>query len=67
MTRREQLAMLKNIADNLTQQKNIMSRLRDIERELLISRKDNEAFLYGEPVEDNDDVDLTDVSPKEGE
>jgi len=45
----------------------VVARLADIERELLIQRKANEAFVYGEEVEDNENVDLDDIPPKEAE
>lgn len=45
----------------------LVDEIKDIGRELLIQRKANEAFVYGEEVEDNEDVDLDDVSPKESE
>ena len=45
----------------------LVNRLSDIERELLIQRRANEAFVYGQEVEDNDEVDLDDIAPKESE
>lgn len=45
----------------------LADRLANIERELLLKRKADEAFVYGQEVEGNDEVDLDDVEPKEGE
>ena len=42
-------------------------KLSDIKRELLLTRKGNEAFVYGEEVEDSDEIDLGEVLPEESE
>lgn len=44
---------------------NVVQELKDIGRELLVQRKADEAFVYGQEVEDNDEVDLDDVEPEE--
>lgn len=46
---------------------NVVQELKGIGRELLVQRKANEAFVYGQQVEDNDEVDLDDVEPVEEE
>ena len=43
----------------------VVQGLGDIKRELMLTRKGNEAFVYGEPVEDSDEVDLEDIAPEE--
>ncbi len=45
----------------------VVDELKDIGRELLIQRKGQEAFDYGEEVEDSGEVDLDGVPPKENE
>ena len=44
---------------------NVVDELKDISRELLIARKGQEAFVYGEEVEDSEEVDLSEVPEKE--
>ena len=44
------------LADNLS----------GIKRELQLTRKGNEAFVYGEEVEDSDEVDLEDLEDIDG-
>ncbi len=39
----------------------VVEGLGDIERELKLTRKGNEAFVYGEEVEDSDEVDLEEL------
>ncbi len=39
----------------------VVEGLSGIKRELKISRKANEAFVYGQPVVGNDEVDLEDI------
>ena len=43
----------------------VVNELKDIGRELLIQRKGQEAGIYGEPVEEMEDVDLEDIPEKE--
>ncbi len=50
--------------DNNTTIDSVIDALGDVEKELLLTRKGNEVFVYGEEVEDSDEVDLDDVEPK---
>jgi len=45
----------------------VVDELKDIGRELLIQRKGQEAFDYGEEVEASEEVDLDNIPPKESE
>lgn len=67
MTRKEQLAMLGNIANILVQQDSILNRLNDIEAELLTQRRLAEGELYGVSAEDSEEVDLDDIPMREVE
>lgn len=39
----------------------VVESLGDLKRELQLTRKGNEAFVYGEEVEDSDEVDLEEI------
>ena len=39
----------------------VVEGLGDITRELKLTRKGNEAFIYGEDVEDSEEIDLEDI------
>ena len=66
-TRKEELLEIERQKTIIENQEKLASELKDIGRELLIQRKANEAFVYGEEAEDNEDVDLDEVPLKEVE
>lgn len=60
-TRQEQLDQIVREKEALVKQVEIMERLDKLEQELKLTRKGNEAFVYGEEVEESDEVDLEEV------
>ncbi len=50
--------------DNNTTIDSVVDKLGDVEKELLLTRKGNEAFVYGDEVEDSEEVDLSELEPK---
>ena len=55
-TRQEELDRIKREKELLTKQDDLLARLKDVEREILILRKGQELFVYDEEVEENEDV-----------
>ena len=64
-TKSETEVSLKSEANNTID--TVVNNLTDIDRELKLTRKGNEAFVYGEEIEDSDEVDLEDIEMGETE